>query len=476
MVYDSVSHRPLVDAEVVLVGTPHHTTTNGRGIFRFDSLPAGHYLVGFFHPSLDSLGLSSPVQQVDVIEGKGALVTLTVPSLYTIVSMACPDSTLRDKRGMVIGTVRSALTNAPLPKAFVVARWSEVQIAGTGIHKQQQGMNTQADANGNYRMCGVPSEQTVTVQARSANSGTGWIELTLDPHSLVKQDFTVGEETAAVTSDSVKAAPAATAAAAGGAASSPGHKSSTAARSGTTAAAAGAAGAASRSRAASGPGVLTGVVRLPSGEPVAGALVQLVIGGESQQTDDNGTFSMHGLPLGTQVLEVRQVGYEPKHMNVDVTTHGENRVFVVLDTRTVVLDTVKVAAKTKDLTGFMDRKSHGLGTFITQDQIQERGPIDATDIFRTVPGVQVVFDGSYYRLRMARAQGIGDGCEPEIYMDGARFLAGNDNINTIVHPKDIAGIEVYKGASEVPIQYSNGRATCGVVLIWTRGGASEGIK
>jgi hypothetical protein len=77
---------------------------------------------------------------------------------------------------------------------------------------------------------------------------------------------------------------------------------------------------------------------------------------------------------------------------------------------------------------------------------------------------------------MSRAQGIGDGCEPEIYMDGARFLAGNDNINTIVHPKDIAGIEVYKGAREVPIQYSNGRATCGVVLIWTRGGASEGIK
>ena len=32
------------------------------------------------------------------------------------------------------------------------------------------------------------------------------------------------------------------------------------------------------------------------------------------------------------------------------------------------------------------------------------------------------------------------------------------------------GVEVYRGGSETPTQFDHGRAMCGAILIWTRGG------
>src|SRR5881227_1034968 len=52
LVTDSLGHTVLANATIVLVGTTFHTRSDQRGLFRFDSLPPGHYRIGFFHPTL----------------------------------------------------------------------------------------------------------------------------------------------------------------------------------------------------------------------------------------------------------------------------------------------------------------------------------------------------------------------------------------------------------------------------------------
>jgi hypothetical protein len=62
-VYDSLARAPLAGAEVQIVpadggaGPAFVATADAEGRYRVDSVPAGRYRVGFFHPRVDSLGI-----------------------------------------------------------------------------------------------------------------------------------------------------------------------------------------------------------------------------------------------------------------------------------------------------------------------------------------------------------------------------------------------------------------------------------
>ena len=85
VVYDSISRGVLVGATVQFYGPTDSAgariraaTTDSRGAFRIAGLPRGRYLAGFFHPSLDSLGLEIPAQTIDVTSDRHA--KLATPS------------------------------------------------------------------------------------------------------------------------------------------------------------------------------------------------------------------------------------------------------------------------------------------------------------------------------------------------------------------------------------------------------------
>jgi hypothetical protein len=40
----------------------------------------------------------------------------------------------------------------------------------------------------------------------------------------------------------------------------------------------------------------------------------------------------------------------------------------------------------------------------------------------------------------------------------------------LVLPHEVAGIEVYRGPSEIPAEYQGADARCGAIVIWTHGG------
>jgi outer membrane receptor for ferrienterochelin and colicin len=145
-------------------------------------------------------------------------------------------------------------------------------------------------------------------------------------------------------------------------------------------------------------------------------------------------------------------------------------VAVTVSDRINTLESVVVQADRtrlqKDYTGFAERaRRGGFGRFITEEEMTRRSAFNVTDVLRTMPGLQVVPNGLG-----ASVLGRG-GCTPDLFVDGTRVLDGTAQIDQLVRPQDVGGIEVYNGGTGAPPQLTGaGGSACGVVAIWTKRG------
>lgn len=430
MVYDSLQDEPVRGATVVIAGTTHQTRTDSTGMYHFDvdSLPEGVLTVGFFLPSMDSLGITPPVRQVGIHHGESALLDLGVPSMRTVLRVVCRDS-VAEGRGMMMGVVSDAQTDAPVAGALVVVMWSEMNIGSTSLSKLPKATHTTVGANGAYRLCGLPAGVQLRAQARLGTKQSGWIDITMPPGGVLQRNFLLGEKPKAVA-----AAPAA---------------------------------GQSEAPKPLGTSQLSGTVMGADGKPLEGAQVYLVGTAVGARADYRGAFHLTGLPAGTQTVEVRQLSYAPRRFTVDLSPVRENRLAAVLDTRATVLGEVKVEGKAHvNIPGFEDRAKRGFGTFLTRDDIEKQQSILLTDVFRTIPGLTVGFDGSNYVVQSARS--VGSGCQVQWYLDGSPYDNSSNDLDQMLRPDDIEAIEVYKSASEVPVQFQGQNASCGTVVVWTK--------
>ncbi len=82
-----------------------------------------------------------------------------------------------------------------------------------------------------------------------------------------------------------------------------------------------------------------------------------------------------------------------------------------------------------------------------------------SQVVRTIPGVTLIPSrfGSVVRLR---------GCKPLLWLDGVR-LPGAE-LDELIHPSEVAALEVYPSWAGIPAQYFDRSATCGTILLWTR--------
>ena len=87
--------------------------------------------------------------------------------------------------------------------------------------------------------------------------------------------------------------------------------------------------------------------------------------------------------------------------------------------------------------------------------------------------------GGQGHLSFSRAQTVGtlnraqrgqkDICLPNVYLDGSSvaYVVDGPTINDFVQPERLEAVEIYRSASEIPVEY-NSNAACGVILLWTR--------
>ncbi len=134
--------------------------------------------------------------------------------------------------------------------------------------------------------------------------------------------------------------------------------------------------------------------------------------------------------------------------------------------------------------GFYERKYWGElvsgGVFFTAEDIERRLPGRITHMVADVPGIRLGGCGlrlngcRLYNSRIPDASSS-EGCLMNVYLDGSlvvrrgRIGGGSaPNINDFVIPVEIAGVEVYRGPSELPAEFAGSESRCGVVVIWTK--------
>ena len=433
IVYDSVGMRRLPSAVVQLVpatdpqGSSFGATTDGNGRFRIDSVPEGQYLVGFFHPEIEAMGLVLPTRMTTIAGARTTLI-LSTPSPATLALALCPAPPPGDSSATLTGFVRNADTGEPLPGSSVVMLWTDITLDEHGFRQQRRQFPIPVGEDGRYTACGVPSGTALTLRAELGTDVSGFVETEIPPRGLRWRDFGIGiaDSTIAVAIDSTVGA-------------------------GTVAV-----------KVRRGQARLSGTVRTGDGRPVQGATVLVWGSGVEGVTDAAGRFLLSGLPSGTHNLEVRRIGFQPAHVPVDLGRRKPATVTVALEQAVPVLDPVEVVGErtVADRTGFLQRSRRGFGDFITSDEIEKRHPIVASDLLRTTAGVQVLPGGPMGAAVLMRGN-----CRPTLWIDGMRLM-GEDSIDALVQPSDIVGIEIYKSPAETPPQFSGG-GSCGTIVVWT---------
>ena len=229
--------------------------------------------------------------------------------------------------------------------------------------------------------------------------------------------------------------------------------------------------------AAQQPGAIMGTVTAADEAPLVQARISVIGTVLVAMTSSDGRFAVARVPPGLQVLDVRMLGYRTILLPVEVAAGETLHVEVRLETQPVPLHAVEVRAEravAAQLRGFYERRKRGGGVFFTREEIERIQPRLFTDLLRRVPGVRLQPvrgpSGSSYEAGTGRVSGS-RACPMLYYVDGVPFPVNGDiGINSLIQPKDIAALEVYSGASRVPLQFHSSNAQCGVIVIWTYSG------
>jgi hypothetical protein len=443
IVFDSLAGKPLVDAQVQLVNADslsapaRNAATDSLGRYIFAGVAPGRYLLGFMHPMLDSIGVEAKPREV-VVGADPARVDLAIPSALALRVGICGAAAVADSDALIIGIVRRASDRNAVDSAAVTALWVEFVLERGRMTRSTARRAITTQESGWFAICGAPSGGTISLAAARGNDSTEALELEVPAAGFVRRDLYFGSARIALGDTSAKPADSLSL---------------------------------SRSPRLTGDGRLTGVVVASvGGRPLAGARVG-ILNGPQTRADDNGAWTLTGLPTGTRTLEVRAIAHYPVSMPVDVI-EGAAPIRVALLTLKSVLDTVRVTASrggSGKLLEFMQRKkSSGSGRFITSEDIASRNPIYTTDLFRSMPGIYLARDQNGDEILVQRSNTFSSPtCRVSVYMNGMslRNMSAND-INGYVRPNEVIGIEVYTAAGAPP-QFSEQNG-CGSVVIWSR--------
>ncbi len=211
----------------------------------------------------------------------------------------------------------------------------------------------------------------------------------------------------------------------------------------------------------------TGVVTDPAREPIPDAEVTVltpVSAARSTATDDRGRFNLGEFTAGSLSIRVRRLGYEQRAVEVQIGAGGQpTSVEIVLTIIPAELANVLVTGAPGRLNEFFHRRQTraAFGRFMDQEEIRKKGARNASDLFRTVPGVSVKTNpsgGNAIRIR---------NCQPMVLIDGQRSPGAE--LDEVITPGDIAAIEFYPSAAGVPAQYlERSNRLCGLILVWTK--------
>jgi hypothetical protein len=433
-VIDSVYARPLAGVRVLAVGAGSHldvrdsAVTDSTGRYQIDALPAGRYTVGFESPLLDSLEISLPPREAEVASGASARVDLAMPPAAKLRAAVCSGAPLPAETGAIFGRVVSAETESPLPGAEVSLAWWEREVDRATLRPTSRirTASVSTDDGGWYRVCGIPTDTWLSVQLQhEGRAGPAIRALVGDTLGVAIRHLSFSASGSRAKPDS------------------------------------GAAAGVGDDAPLSGTAMLGGVVRGIGETPLASAEVRVPGTEAVGYTDAQGRYSLRGLPAGTQVLEVRHIGYGATETSVELRSGVEVTRNVRLQ-RIVSLDSIRVVAKRTRYAEFskLQEKSILGGFFLGPEELEQAHAAMTSDLVWRIPGFRVLGNGPDAIVVSARGGSL-RACSANVVVNGAPNWPIND-----INPMMVGAIAAYPQGG--PPEYYFGGRHCGMILIWTK--------
>jgi hypothetical protein len=462
VVRDSLARRPLAGAWVQLVASGRAAATRSHqsdslGRFAFDGVPDGRYTLGFFHPLLDSLGVEAPLRAVQVKGRRSVHADLAIPAPARLRTAICDPQAAPNvgptHGAVLVGVVRDARERTPAAGVRVVGEWIEMSFARGSIGRRRAMLTVTTAENGWFALCNVPSRGSMFLSASRGNDSTDVIELEMPSDGFLRRELFLGPARTMVVRDTVPDADTLTLL---------------------------------PRRLRLGEGHLRGTVVSAEGHrPLSGALVR-ISDGTMARADARGEWTIADAPAGTRVLEARAVGYSPARVAVDIVENATPVTIELADFKSL-LDTVRITsarAADRGLGGFESRRRSTIGRFLTPKDIERRGALFTSDLFRQMPMVRVGPSSDTIPTDMGQGippdaiigfdrlilmHGLGNNwCAPAIFLDGSLIAGATaDDVDSWVRPEKIAGVEVYTEVA-VPPDFQRPRSGCGTVVIWRK--------
>ena len=426
LVLDSLHGTYLRGADVMIEGARTSVLTDSLGRFKVSGLKPGTYQVGIFHPVLDSLGLSLATKKFYVGADSSSFVVLAVPSATSIIRSSCPPPGPRAQgTSAVIGRVTDPESMQPVAGAEVSIAWTQLEVSKeVGVRRTPRLLHDSTNAQGEYRICALPSDMKATLQARKGTAmtaevpialGTDDSELFLRPLLLSRVD----------------------------------------------------------SGAKTGNAAVSGTVILEGAPSNAGSRVELLGTNVVAMTNEKGQFTLRNLPSGSHVLMARHLGFGAETVPVDLTSREPSKVTIKLPKFVATIEPVVVTAKraaSLDKVGFTTRQKSGTGYYVGPEQIERLHPNYLTDILRSVPGLRVSYGPQGEEVSSSRGvTSLSGGSCVQYYVDDSPWQSMMPgDVNQFVNGNEVVGIEVYNGPGTPPQYVRPGQGDCTTIVVWTK--------
>jgi hypothetical protein len=411
---------PVAGARIVLVGTNYATTADSAGAFSLADVLPGDYELEARSPRLEALGLDvTTTAQLELGDSTFTANIHMLPLRKALARVCRMSYTL----GAVQGRVEDG-EHRGVGGARVVARWlTTFHFAnGPGVVGQGPVLSILTDADGRFRLCGLPRHHNVVLSAARDNLVAPRQTIRIEPD----QDLAVVTLTTARSEQLASA---------------------------------------------DGLGAVDGVVRDESGTLMKDVEVGLVSAG-AVRTDSLGRFHFGGLDSGMFLLRTRRVGWSAPLTPVNVD-------FGLRTTRDVVMQhvqqlsavTVSAFGNGADQGGFARRMASGQGSYLTEEQIAARDARTTEALLETLPGVVVyvnkIASGAHITVDRGAVTLQGTPCKGvSVFVDGTEVPEDFDLEQ--INPRDLKGVELYRGAGTTPPELRSMRTVCGTLALWLK--------
>jgi len=224
------------------------------------------------------------------------------------------------------------------------------------------------------------------------------------------------------------------------------------------------------------------VLDATTGKGIPDATIAVTTTGGSARTDSLGQFRVPNLKVGIHRFLVSATGYSRGSLSLAFAAREVMERDLELDPVTAPPaasgEPAKDTSKAQALPGvdvkadpalgrrfadFERRRTTGRGQYRTRAELEAGQFYTLQDAMRTMRGVRFNCAGNTCRAQMVRAP---LGCSPEYIVDERV----DNSFGPTIPVRDIVGLEVYTGVSDVPGEFAGRNSGCGVIVIWTTSG------